>query len=309
MAVTPVPIELQASGRRGRVALLGLLLAAAPACSEPSPSYRPEYSSERPSAKAAYRFGVHPLHNPQRLAEVYGPIVAHLNRELGDVRLELEASRSYEEYDRKLDARHFAFALPNPYQTLRAIGRGYRVFGKMGDDAQFRGIILVRRDSGLRDVADLKGKPVSFPAPTALAATMMPLYFLHTHGLDANRDITRVFAGSQESSIMNAYLRRTAASATWPPPWEAFKRRSPEVASELEVRWETESLVNNGLVARDDVPADVVARVAGVLFDLHTRPDGAALLAALPLRRFEAAKAETYLPVRRFLERYEGAIR
>lgn len=108
---------------------------------------------------------------------------------------------------------------------------------------------------------------------------------------------------------MNAYLRRTAASATWPPPWEAFKRRSPEVASELEVRWETESLVNNGLVARDDVPADVVARVAGVLFDLHTRPDGAALLAALPLRRFEAAKAETYLPVRRFLERYEGAIR
>jgi len=309
MAVTPVPIELRASGRRGWLALLSVLLAGAPACSEPAPSYHPEYASEPVSAQAAYRFGVHPLHNPQRLAEVYGPIVAHLNRELGDVTLELEASRSYDDYDRKLDARQFAFALPNPYQTLRALRRGYRVFGKMGDDTQFRGIILVRRDSGLREVTDLKGKAVSFPAPTALAATMMPLYFLHTHGLDANRDITRVFAGSQESSIMNAYLGRTAASATWPPPWEAFKRRSPEVASELEVRWETEPLINNALVARDDVPPEVVSRVAAVLFNLHTRPDGMALLAALPLGRFEPATADTYLPVRRFLDRYEGAIR
>jgi len=273
------------------------------ACSQESP-YTPEYGDTAASIRRVYRFGVHPLHNPQRLAEVYGPIVDYLNRNLEGVSLLLEASRSYEDFDRKLYSRQFHFALPNPYQTLNSLVSGYRVFGKMGDDSRFRGILLVRRDGGISTVADLKGKVVSFPAPTALAATMMPLYYLHTHGLDANHDVDRLFAGSQESSIMSVYLGKSAAAATWPPPWEAFQRNQPAVAEELAVRWETEPLVNNGLVVRDDVPPELVQRVGALLFALHTHPEGARLLAEVPLSRFEPASEGTYAPVREFLEIY-----
>ncbi len=271
--------------------------------------YTPEYGPRPPFSLTVYAFGVHPLHNPQRLAEVYGPVVDHVNRNLAGAQLRLEASRSYDEFDRKLAGRQLAFALPNPYQTLSSLRSGYRIFGKMGDDQSFRGILLVRRDSGIRDVADLKGEVVAFPAPTALAATMMPLYYLHTHGLDANRDIQRLFAGSQESSIMSVYLKTSAAAATWPPPWEAFRRREPDVAAALEVRWQTEPLVNNGLVARDDVPPEVVARVGELLFALHTHEAGRRMLAEMALTRFEPADESTYLPVKEFMDTYAGAVR
>jgi len=282
------------------------------ACSpEPRASYAPQYVAGPVQAAAGppvYRFAVHPLHNPQRLAEIYGPIVAYLNRRLGSPVLKLEASRSYESFEAMLYGRGYEFALPNPAQALRSLESGYRIFGKMGGDESFRGILLVRRDSGILRVEQLKGKVVSFPAPTALAATMMPLWYLHTHGLDANREIRRLYAGSQESSIMSVYTGRAAAAATWPVPWETFSRRSPEVAAALEVRWQTEPLVNNALVARDDVPPELVARVAALLFAMHETPEGARLLAEVPIPRFEPATAGTYAPVRVFLERYQRSI-
>ncbi len=271
--------------------------------------YAPGYADQPSSRPTVLLFGVHPLHNPERLHEVYGPVIDYLNTRLVSCRVELEASRSYDEYDKKLYGRHFHFALPNPYQTINALPQGYRVFGKMADDSEFRGIILVRKDSRIEQVADLKGKAVSFPAPTALAATMMPLYYLHTHGVDVNQDIQRLFAGSQESSIMHVYLGTSAAGATWPPPWKTFAERNPEFAAALVVKWETPPLINNSLVVRDDVPAEVVDQVAALLFDLHTHEAGCRLLAAIPLARFEAATNETYQPVHDFMEQYHAAVR
>ena len=279
------------------------------ACDSPQKaSYTPAYTSTAPGQQKILIFGVHPLHNPQRLQETYGPLVEYLNRNLPTVTIQLEASRSYEEYDKKLYSRRFHFALPNPYQTLNSLAHGYRIFAKMGEDDNFRGIIIVKKNSTINTVSDLKGKIVSFPAPTALAATMMPLYFLHTHGLDVSNDITRLFSGSQESSIMNVYLGKSAAGATWPPPWRAFMERNPKMAAELEVKWETTPLVNNGLVARDDVPQELVTKMRDLLLELHTHEEGRRLLAALPLTRFEAATEATYQPVRDFLKKYDEEI-
>lgn len=292
------------------LAFLGVALALGAACGRAdNGGYTPSFAPRPEGKQRVLIFGVHPLHNPERLYADYNPIVEYVNRRLGGAAVvRLEASRSYEEFDKKLYARHFDFALPNPYQTVNSLRHGYRVFGKMGDDGSFRGIILVRKDGGIAKLSDLKGKTVSFPAPTALAATMMPLYYLHTHGLDARRDIRRLFSGSQESSMMNVYLRKSAAGATWPPPWEAFQKSNPAVAQELVVRWETHALVNNGLVVRDDVPNELADAFARALFDLHTHEEGRRLLAVLPLTRFEPAGKKTYEPVVAFLRRYESLL-
>lgn len=273
------------------------------------PSYTPTFGPGPEEGSNIHIFGVHPLHNPERLFQVYGPMIDYLNAHLTGVTFKLEASRSYAEFEKKLYAGHFHFALPNPYQTVNSLKHGYLVFGKMGDDRNFRGIILIRRDSNIQNVLDLKGKGVSFPAPTALAATMMPQYFLHTHGLNVNSDIKTVYAGSQESSIMNVYLGVVAAGATWPPPWIAFSRERPEIARELVVKWETDSLPNNGLVARRDVPATLVRRVSDLLFSLHEHPEGKEILARMPLSRFEPATDATYEPVRQFLRTFSATVR
>lgn len=288
----------------------GLLAGLAMACSCGGPRDEgPWYSRISPETGAEYVFAVHPLHNPERMFAIYGPIVDRLNTENPDLRFRLEASQDYAAFERKLSARQVHFALPNPYQTLRCRASGYRIFGKMGDDDNFRGIILVRRDSGISTLQDLKGKTIAYPAPTALAATMMPQYYLHTHGLDVLRDTRSIYVGTQESVIKNVLLKITDAGATWPIPWLAFLREHPEEAKWLMVKWQTESLPNNGLVVRDDVAASVTQRVEHVLFSLHRDVDGQRILARIPLSRFEPASDRTYAPVQDFLERFEAQLR
>jgi phosphonate transport system substrate-binding protein len=273
-------------------------------------SYEPLYSDAPIFMKnKVYIFGVHPLHNPNRLFEVYQPMVDYINARLKGSELRLEASRNYAAYDEKLFSGYFHFSLPNPYQTVTAASKGYKIFGKMADDENFRGIILVRKDSGIKKVTDLRGKTVSYPAPTALAATMMPQWYMYEHGLDINKDIKNSYVGSQESSILNVFLGKSAAASTWPPPWRAFIKERPEIAEQVEIKWETSHLPNNGLVVREDVPADVVETVSKIIFSLHETKEGKAILSKMELSKYEKAEDATYDSVRLFLKRFEKEVR
>lgn len=294
--------------RRRAVRFAALLLAALPllqGCGErEAPIVPPEYSEKRlPGAAPVLRFGVHPLHNPNRLFELYGPIVDAVNRAIPDAELRLEASRDYADFERKLRERELA--LPNPYQTLKAVRHGYRIIGKVKGDEDFRGIILTRAKSAPGSVRELRGKTLACPARTALAACMMPLLYLNELGLDVRRDLTVMEVGSQESSILNVARGLTDAAATWPPPWRAFQRAYPELAATLSVRWETEPLPNNGLVAREDLPEELGARIVEQLVRLDGNDAGRSLLQAAEIAGFEPANQATYAPLTTFLERYE----
>ncbi len=288
--------------------LLGLTLLAGCGKGE-EPTYQLGLSARPDGELKEYVVGIHPLHNPKRLMEVYGPVVEHVGRQLPGVRLRLEASRNYDEFDRKLYSGHFDFAMPNPFETISALKHGYRVFAKMEDDHEFRGIILIRRDSGIQSVADLKGRAISYPAPTALAATMMPQYYLHTHGIDVNRDVETRYVGSQESSILNVLRGHVAAGATWPVPWKSFSVEHPELASQLEVKWETESLLNNAWVVRQDVPDDIARGFERALMAMNDSEAGRRMLQKLPISRFEPATDATYAPVVAFLEKFSKEVR
>lgn len=273
-------------------------------------SYKPGFS-KKPSniIEVEYIFGVHPLHNPQRLHEVFGPLMDYLSQNITGAKFKLEASRNYAFYDEKLYAKKFHFALPNPFQTINAVEKGYKVFGKMGDDENFRGIILVHKDSGIKKVTDLIGKAVSYPAPTALAATMMPQYYLQTHGVDVMTQLDNHYVGSQESSIMNVYLKSTVAGSTWPAPWKALSKERPELKESLQVIWETSPLPNNGLVVLPDIPKKVLEQVSQLLFHLHEHSDGKKILSAMHLSRFESADNNTYQPVRDFIKDFSEKVR
>jgi phosphonate transport system substrate-binding protein len=270
----------------------------------------PKYSSDPVSAEKSVRiFAIHPLHNPERLFAVYGPLIDYLNKKIPDAHFQLQASRNYAEFDERLYAGKYNFALPNPYQTLLSQSKGYHVIAKMGDDYKFTGVILVRRDSGIKKVTDLKGKKISYPAPTALAATMMPQYYFYTHGLNVMKDAENLYVGSQESSIMNVYLGFTSAGATWPLPWDTFQKEHPDKAKELIVAWETEPMINNGVVARNDEPPELAAAVAKELSELHLSEEGRQILSRMPLSKFEKAGDSDYKIIEKFLKEFSLKVR
>ena len=289
------------------IALFGMFLAG---CERAPKTNDPEYHATPASPSAqVYRFAVHPLHNPQKLIESYQPLLDYLNQHVEGAHFELEASRDYQAYEAKFRAREPEFLLPNPWQTLEAMKVGYGVIAMAGDADDFKGIFIVRKDSGVKTPADLKGKAVSYPSRTALAACIMPQYYLHTHGVDVNRDIVNLYVGSQESSIMNAYLGKSAAAATWPPPWRLFQKEYPLEAAELRVIWETPPLMNNSVMARADVPASLRERVRQLLLQLERDPAGRDILSDMQTARFHSADNAAYAPVREYVARFEREVR
>lgn len=290
-------------------ALAGLALALA-GCDGAPPERELQYRATPPvAAPAAYRFAVHPLHNPKLLSAAYQPLLDHLNGRLDGVRLELEASRDYAAYEAKIRARGPEFLLPNPWQAIQANAAGYRVIAMAGDAADFRGLIIVRKDSTVVSPADLRGQTVAYPSPTALAACVMPQYFLHRAGLDINRDIRNTYVGSQQSAIMNVHLGRAAAAGTWPAAWRLFQRDHPQEAAGLKVQWETPPLMNNAVMVRDDVPPAVADAVRRLLLELADAPGGPAILAGMATARFHAADDASYDKVRDYIAAFEREVR
>jgi phosphonate transport system substrate-binding protein len=292
------------------VALLLTIILTVACDSSGPPASGPEYGSgPSGTAKPLYHLAIHPLHNPKKMAEAYQPLIDYLNSHIPEASFVLEASRDYQAYERKFRARTPAFLLPNPWHTLEAIKMGYRVIAMAGDAEDFKGIFIVRKDSGIQKPAELKGKVVSYPSHTALAACIMPQYFLYNQGLDINQDITNVYVGSQESSIMNAYLGKSAAGATWPPPWRLFQKDHPTEAAQLELIWETPFLMNNSVMARDDIPEALRDRVQTLLLALDDTPEGKNILTGMSTARFHLADDASYDKVRDYVAVFEQKVR
>lgn len=290
--------------------LLALLLGALLGCSREPENKGPHVGTSPQSAGLpVYHLAVHALHNPAKLNQAYQPLINHLNAQIHGAQLALEASRDYATFEQKYQNRKPEFLLPNPWQTLQAMKNGYRVIAMAGEPQDFKGIFVVRNDSGLKHPVDLKGKSVSYPSHTALAACIMPQYFLHSHGIDVNKDIVNRYVGSQESSIMNAYMGLTAAGATWPTPWRAFRKEHPREAAELKVLWETETLINNSVMVRDDVPAQMVEQVRKLLYELDKTAGGSSILAEMETARFIPATDKDYDVVRSYISRFEREVR
>lgn len=282
-----------------------------PSCRQEPSNLGPKYQTvtTRSNGVSKYKFAVHPLHNPAELTQEYQPLLDYLNRKLPHITLELEASRDYADYEAKLAAGSLHFLLPNPWQTLQAMDKNYLVIAMAGEPSDFRGIFIVRKDSGIHHHTDLIGKSISYPAPTALAACIMPQYYLHEQGLDITTDIQNHYVGSQESAIMNAYLRETAAAATWPPPWREFQKDHPGEAKELTLIWETKPLINNSVMVRRDIPEKLTRQVRELLLELKDTAEGRIILQGMETAGFFQADNATYDIVRRYIANFEKDVR
>ena len=281
------------------------------ACSKEAPAPAIQYGTApvATDGRTHYAFLVHPLYNPQLLHKKYEPLMDYLAREIPGSVFDLETANDYNDFEQKLKDKKANFALPNPYHATLARDWGYHVIARMGDDSVFKGIFIVRNDSPIRQPTDLKGKVVAYPAPTALAAALMPQLYLQKHGINVQSDIQNIYVGTHNSSIMNAYLKQSAASATWPVAWKAFQQSNPAEAAELHVIWETPTLIQNAIIARDDVNTPTVRKVAELLIKLRESTEGQQLLAGIDTREFVASKDQDFDVVRQFLKEYDKQVK
>jgi phosphonate transport system substrate-binding protein len=214
----------------------------------------------------------------------------------------LETAKDYPEYETKVRDRRLNFVMLNSHLVIPAEELGYQVIGRTAD--RISGVIVIRKGANIRTPLDLKTTSISFGARPDLPGTMMPKVLLKHGGLDLDRDAKPKYVSSPESVLINVSLGLSAAGCVSQSAWRTFQKERPDIAQSLQVRWQTESMVGLGILARKDVPREHVRAISKALFDLQETARGREILEAMKISSFKPATSASYDGVWEFLNDY-----
>jgi phosphonate transport system substrate-binding protein len=245
-----------------------------------------------------YTVGVVPQFEAGRLQHIWQPLLERLGKRTG-YSFRMQASGSIREFERDLLRGRFDFAYMNPYQLIMANrAKGYLPLVR-DHGRELCGVLVVRKDSTIDDPRDLQGKPVAFPSPNALGASLQMRQELHDRfGITTHPK----YVQSHDRVYLNVLLGETLAGGGVLDTLEAQK---PIYRNALRVIYTTAKVEPHPLAALPTVPVEVRQKVQRALLHMGNAQDGKRLLARIPMRQIGPATLEDYEPLRlKGLERF-----
>ncbi len=166
----------------------------------------------------------------------------------------------------------------------------------------FTSRFFVRKDSGFKQIEDLRGKTFAFVDPASSSGYVYPMVFLMQRGLVKNRDPKTffrevLFAGAHDAAMRALVNRHVDGIAAFDLAREEYLK---DPAERDQITWiaETPPIPEAGIAARDGMDAGVLAKLRTALLQMHG-PAYAPLLKRLyNIDGFGPADDRDYDPVR-----------
>jgi phosphonate transport system substrate-binding protein len=153
------------------------------------------------------------------------------------------------------------------------------------------GILVVRADSPIKSLDELKGKNVSFPAPNAFAASLLIRAELAKKKIDINPVFVKTHSNVYRSVIGKDALAGGGVNNT-------LDNEAPEVRQQLRVLFETPAYTPHPVATHPSVPAAVRERFLKAMLKLTQDDDGRKLLDGINLHKPQAVTyAKHYKPL------------
>jgi phosphonate transport system substrate-binding protein len=208
-------------------------------------------------------------------------VLAEISRRSG-VKVEFRTAPDIPTFEHRLAAGEYDFAYMNPYHYVVFHERaGYGAVAKE-KDRKIQGILVVRQDGPITDIAQLQGQTLAFPAPAAFAASVLPRAALRRSGIS--------FAAKYVASHDSVYF--AVADGLFPAGggiMRTFESVDPASKAALRVLWKTDLFTPHAIVAHPRVPDSVVRQVLDAMTSLDADDSGRALLTQIGFRGIEAA--------------------
>lgn len=252
------------------------------------------------TAMKPLRVGIVPQQSASRLADEWGPLLAEIGRRSG-IPLTFSTAPNIPAFEDRLVQGEYDLAYMNPYHYVFFHGAaGYRAFARE-QARKIRGIIVVRKDSPYRSLADLAGKSVAFPAPAAFAASILPQaefgrqrIAIETRFVASHDSVYRAVASGLHQA--GGGIERTLETAP------------AEIRDVLRVLAETPEYTPHAFAAHPRVSPQVLARLQAAMQSLAADATGRRLLEPLAFKGLVAAEDKDWNDIRaldiRLLERY-----
>ncbi len=171
--------------------------------------------------KPVYKIAIVPQHTPLLIYRYWRPIIDQLEKDIG-VQFEIQTYNNFKGFIKALRDGEPDFTYLSPYHLVLARQRQKYIPLLRDADKQLVGLVVVRKDSPIKNISELQGKSIAFPSPNAFAASLylrawlrekvgidFTARYVGTHG-NVYRNVVRGFASA--GGGVNATLASQPAS-------------------------------------------------------------------------------------------------
>lgn len=164
------------------------------------------------------------------------------------------------------------------------------------EDTKFQSVFIAKTDSGIKSLADMKGKEVSFGSQSSTSGHLMPRNFLLEAKIDPEKDFKRIaYSGAHDATIASVVSGRVAAAALDITVWRKFVSENKVDTKAVDVFYTTPPYFNYNWSVHADMPVAQRERVMKALLDLSMNDaEGKEILTLNRATRYVPTKPENY---------------
>ncbi len=183
------------------------------------------------------------------------------------------------------------------YNTIE-IDPDFNLKGQM--EPFYKGQFIAKKDSGIKTLADLKGKTFCFVEPNSASGYIVPRIILKANGVDPDTDLkASTNAGSHPNVALGVYNGDCDAGVTFidvlTDEAANLKGKYPDIADKVGAFAVTDRIPNDGVQVTKELDPAVKDAVVEGLLAMSKDPGGAAVLKSLySINGFEKIDASFY---------------
>ena len=146
----------------------------------------------------------------------------------------------------------------------------------------YRGQIMVRVDSGINSLKDLKGKSFAFVDPVSTSGHLYPKTLFLTKGFDPKTFFGKsVFVGSHNAVVLSLYKGEVDGGAAYDGSRAAVANTFPDVFEKIKVLAYTKEIPNDTVSVRKGLPEELKIRLRKGLKKISHSTKGSKILKRL----------------------------
>lgn len=257
---------------------------------------------------APLRFGVFPRWNAQIMVAEFTPLAQALGESVGRS-VRIETDKDFASFMQRVYAHEFDLIHVNQLQYLQAHDQaGYQVIAKLCEstDCTIRALIVARTDTGVRSIADLRGRTIAFGGRDAMVSHVLARELLRRSGL-SDGDYRSVFAKNPPNALLTVYNGAADAAGVGSPVFERPEIRRRVDASKLRLLAAGDPVPPLPIAVRGDLHPAQAEALRKALLNLAASTEGAALLARMGATHFATAAHAEYAGLAHLIDTHAHA--
>ncbi|MDI3269936.1 MAG: phosphate/phosphite/phosphonate ABC transporter substrate-binding protein [Bacillota bacterium] len=220
--------------------------------------------------------GFVPSQEAENLQAKAKPLADLLTEQLG-IPVEVFVGSDYTAVIEGMGAGKVDIGFLNPKGYVTAKEKGYAdVLLKAvrnGSDS-YRSQIVVRADSPIQSVADLKGKTIAFVDPQSTSGYVYPVVLLKKNGIDPEKDVNLVEAGGHDKTILALLRGDVDAAFSFDDARTIVQKVDPDVMQKTRILTYTDPIPNDTVSVRSSLSPEWHEKIQKAFLAIAEDPKG-----------------------------------